>query len=83
MLDDGKLLFYNLSLMALAKIWFTTDNHLILVLVSDLQREESSSLVTELRAELAQRERELQKMKEGAEELNSLRQKIFLLQSQV
>ncbi|XP_034467827.1 centrosomal protein of 162 kDa isoform X2 [Hippoglossus hippoglossus] len=46
-------------------------------------RDESSSLVTELRAELAQRERELQKMKEGAEELNSLRQQIFLLQSKL
>ncbi|XP_060937685.1 centrosomal protein of 162 kDa [Limanda limanda] len=45
--------------------------------------DESSSLVTELRAELAQREIELQKMKEGAEELNSLRQQIFLLQSKL
>ncbi|CAB1443406.1 unnamed protein product [Pleuronectes platessa] len=46
-------------------------------------KDESSSLVTELRAELAQRERELQKMKEGAEELNALRQQIFLLQSKL
>ncbi|XP_053289282.1 centrosomal protein of 162 kDa isoform X2 [Pleuronectes platessa] len=46
-------------------------------------KDESSSLVTELRAELAQRERELQKMKEEAEELNALRQQIFLLQSKL
>lgn len=51
--------------------------------VSDLQREEESSLVEELRVQLAQRERELQIMKEGAEELNSLRQQNYLLQSKV
>ncbi|XP_069393742.1 centrosomal protein of 162 kDa isoform X2 [Paralichthys olivaceus] len=45
--------------------------------------DESSSLVTELRVDLAQRERELQKMNEGAEELSSLRKQIFLLQSKL
>lgn len=49
----------------------------------DLQREEDSSLVEELRVQLAQKQRELQMMKEGAEELNSLRQQNYLLQSKV
>ncbi len=51
--------------------------------MSDLQREEKSSLMEELRVQLAQRERELQAMKEGAEELVSLRQQNYLLQSKV
>lgn len=55
--------------------------HLIMVL-SDLQREEDP-LVEDLRVQLAQKERELQVMKEGAEELNSLRQQNYLLQSKV
>ncbi|XP_044063040.1 centrosomal protein of 162 kDa isoform X2 [Siniperca chuatsi] len=46
-------------------------------------REEDSSLVEELRVQLAQKERELQMMKEGAEELNSLRQQNYLLQSKL
>ncbi|XP_062255825.1 centrosomal protein of 162 kDa isoform X2 [Platichthys flesus] len=46
-------------------------------------KDESSTLVTELRAELAQREMELQRMKEGAEELHALRKEIFLLQSKL
>ncbi|KAL7394320.1 hypothetical protein ABVT39_024209 [Epinephelus coioides] len=49
----------------------------------DNNREEESSLVEELRVQLAQRERELQIMKEGAEELNSLRQQNYLLQSKL
>lgn len=49
----------------------------------DLQREESSSLVEELRVQLAHKDRELQVMKEGAEELNVLRQQNYLLQSKV
>lgn len=53
------------------------------VLMSDLQREEDCSLVEEMRVQLAQKERELQMMKEGAEELNSLRQQNYLLQSKV
>lgn len=49
----------------------------------DLQREESRSLVEELRLQLAYKERELQVMREGAEELNALRQQNYLLQSKV
>ncbi|XP_033497664.1 centrosomal protein of 162 kDa isoform X1 [Epinephelus lanceolatus] len=49
----------------------------------DNNREQESSLVEELRVQLAQRERELQIMKEGAEELNSLRQQNYLLQSKL
>lgn len=49
----------------------------------DLQREEDSSRVEELRLQLAQKEKELRVMKEGAEELNSLRQQNFVLQSKV
>ncbi|XP_036931235.1 centrosomal protein of 162 kDa isoform X5 [Acanthopagrus latus] len=41
------------------------------------------SQVEELRVQLAQKERELQVMKEGAEELNSLRQQNYLLQSKL
>ncbi|XP_042346714.1 centrosomal protein of 162 kDa isoform X2 [Plectropomus leopardus] len=47
------------------------------------KREEDSAVVEELRVQLAQRERELQRMKEGAEELNSLRQQNYLLQSKL
>ncbi|XP_037641292.1 centrosomal protein of 162 kDa isoform X3 [Sebastes umbrosus] len=46
-------------------------------------REEDGSLVEELRVQLAQKERELQMMKEGTEELNSLRQQNYLLQSKL
>ncbi|XP_045895582.1 centrosomal protein of 162 kDa-like isoform X1 [Micropterus dolomieu] len=46
-------------------------------------REEDSSVVEELRVQLAQKERELQMMKEGAEELSSLRQQNYLLQSKL
>ncbi|XP_054477409.1 centrosomal protein of 162 kDa isoform X2 [Anoplopoma fimbria] len=46
-------------------------------------REEDGSLVEELRVQLAHKERELQMMKEGAEELNSLRQQNYLLQSKL
>ncbi len=51
--------------------------------MSDLQRVEDSSLVEEMRVQLAQKERELQMIKEGAEELSSLRQQNYLLQSKV
>uniref|UniRef100_A0A3Q3K0D1 Centrosomal protein of 162 kDa n=1 Tax=Monopterus albus TaxID=43700 RepID=A0A3Q3K0D1_MONAL len=44
---------------------------------------EENSLVEELRVQLAQKERELQLMKEGAEELNLLRQQNYLLQSKL
>ncbi|XP_028280595.1 centrosomal protein of 162 kDa isoform X2 [Parambassis ranga] len=40
-------------------------------------------VMEELRAQLAQKERELQRMKDGAEELSSLRQMNFLLQSKL
>ena len=53
------------------------------LLMFDLQSDEDSSLVEELRFQLAQKERELQMMKEGAEELNSLSQQNYLLQSKV
>uniref|UniRef100_A0A7N9AVL2 Centrosomal protein of 162 kDa n=1 Tax=Mastacembelus armatus TaxID=205130 RepID=A0A7N9AVL2_9TELE len=46
-------------------------------------RDEDSSLIEELRAQLLQKERELQMMKEGAEELHSLRQQNYLLQSKL
>ncbi|KAM6935942.1 centrosomal protein of 162 kDa isoform 1-T1 [Lycodopsis pacificus] len=46
-------------------------------------REEASSLVEELRVQLAHKERELQTMKEGEEELHSLRQQNYLLQSKL
>ncbi|KAM9352865.1 centrosomal protein of 162 kDa [Symphorus nematophorus] len=46
-------------------------------------RVEESSLVEELRVQLALKERELQVMKEGAEELNSLKQHNYLLQSKL
>ncbi|XP_070690850.1 centrosomal protein of 162 kDa isoform X2 [Pempheris klunzingeri] len=46
-------------------------------------KEEDCSLVEELRVQLAQKQRELQAMKEGAEELNSLRQQNYLLQSKL
>ncbi|KAM7420107.1 hypothetical protein PAMA_014693 [Pampus argenteus] len=45
--------------------------------------EEDSSLVEELRVQLAQKEKELQIMKQGAEELNSLKQQNYLLQSKL
>nr|XP_040021407.1 LOW QUALITY PROTEIN: centrosomal protein of 162 kDa [Gasterosteus aculeatus aculeatus] len=43
-------------------------------------REEDGSLVQELRGQLAHKERELQLMKEGAGEINTLRQQNYLLQ---
>ncbi|KAM7382365.1 hypothetical protein PAMP_002096 [Pampus punctatissimus] len=46
-------------------------------------KEEDSSLVDELRVQLAQKEKELQIMKQGAEELNSLKQQNYLLQSKL
>ncbi|XP_034730618.1 centrosomal protein of 162 kDa isoform X2 [Etheostoma cragini] len=46
-------------------------------------REGDHSVVEELRVQLAQKETELQMMKEGAEELNSLRQQNYLLQSKL
>ncbi|XP_051263216.1 centrosomal protein of 162 kDa isoform X2 [Dicentrarchus labrax] len=46
-------------------------------------KEEGSSLVEELRVQLAQKERELQVMKQGAEELSSLRQQNYVLQSKL
>ncbi|XP_039864354.1 centrosomal protein of 162 kDa isoform X1 [Simochromis diagramma] len=42
-----------------------------------------SSVLEELRTQLAQKERELQMMKAGAEELSSLRQQNYLLQSKL
>lgn len=51
--------------------------------MSELQEEEESSVVEELRVQLAQKERELQRMKEGTEELNALRKQNYLLQSKV
>uniref|UniRef100_A0AAQ6A8C3 Centrosomal protein of 162 kDa n=1 Tax=Amphiprion ocellaris TaxID=80972 RepID=A0AAQ6A8C3_AMPOC len=47
------------------------------------QRDEQSSVVEELKVQLAQKERELQMMKKGAEELSSLKQQNFLLQSKL
>ncbi|KAF3840366.1 hypothetical protein F7725_019083 [Dissostichus mawsoni] len=46
-------------------------------------REEERSLVEELKMQLAQKERELQLMKEGAEEITSLKQQNYLLQSKL
>ncbi|XP_029307790.1 centrosomal protein of 162 kDa isoform X4 [Cottoperca gobio] len=46
-------------------------------------REEGSSLVEELRVQLAHKEKVLQMMKEGAEELNSLKKQNYLLQSKL
>ncbi|XP_063735241.1 centrosomal protein of 162 kDa [Eleginops maclovinus] len=46
-------------------------------------REEVRSLVEELRMQLAQKERELQAMKEGAEEMTSLKKQNYLLQSKL
>ncbi|XP_058502714.1 centrosomal protein of 162 kDa [Solea solea] len=47
------------------------------------RRDEDSSVEDELRVQLAQRERELQEMKEAAEELHSLRQQNYVLQSKL
>ncbi|XP_029138271.2 centrosomal protein of 162 kDa isoform X2 [Labrus bergylta] len=47
------------------------------------EEEEERSLAEELRVKLAQRDRELQVLKEGAEEITSLRQQNFLLQSKL
>ncbi|XP_070767902.1 centrosomal protein of 162 kDa [Enoplosus armatus] len=47
------------------------------------KEEEDSSLVEGLRVQLAQKEKELQVMKDGTEELNSLRQQNYLLQSKL
>ncbi|XP_030014331.1 centrosomal protein of 162 kDa isoform X2 [Sphaeramia orbicularis] len=47
------------------------------------KNEEDSSVVAELRVQLAQKEREVQMMKEGAEELHSLRQQNYVLQSKL
>ncbi|KAK1895901.1 hypothetical protein KUDE01_021352, partial [Dissostichus eleginoides] len=47
------------------------------------EREEERSLVEELKMQLAQKERELQLMKEGAEEITSLKQQNYLLQSKL
>ncbi|XP_062278354.1 centrosomal protein of 162 kDa [Scomber scombrus] len=46
-------------------------------------KEEDSSVVEELRVQLAQKERELERMKQEAEELHSLRQHNYLLQSKL
>ncbi|KAK2910673.1 hypothetical protein Q8A73_008388 [Channa argus] len=46
-------------------------------------KDEDPFLLEELRVQLAQKERELQVMKEGAEELHSLRQQNYLLQSKL
>ncbi|KAI3361532.1 hypothetical protein L3Q82_013681 [Scortum barcoo] len=46
-------------------------------------RGESNSVVEEMRVQLAQKERELQVMREGADELNSLRQQNYVLQSKL
>ncbi|KAK9513209.1 hypothetical protein VZT92_026761 [Zoarces viviparus] len=46
-------------------------------------REEDGSLVEELRVQLAHKERELQMMKQGEEELHSLKQQNYLLQSKL
>uniref|UniRef100_A0AAQ4NYZ1 Centrosomal protein of 162 kDa n=1 Tax=Gasterosteus aculeatus aculeatus TaxID=481459 RepID=A0AAQ4NYZ1_GASAC len=54
--------------------------HLVMHVMCDLQREEDGSLVQELRGQLAHKERELQLMKEGAGEINTLRQQNYLLQ---
>lgn len=51
--------------------------------MSGFQSDQQSSLVEELRAQLDLKERELVKMKEGAEELHSLKQMNYLLQSKV
>uniref|UniRef100_A0A8C9Y209 Centrosomal protein of 162 kDa n=1 Tax=Sander lucioperca TaxID=283035 RepID=A0A8C9Y209_SANLU len=64
-------------------LFFYDMKHLMSVLMCDLQREGDRSVVEELRVQLAQKERELQVMKEGAEELNSLRQQNYLLQSKL
>lgn len=57
--------------------------HLVMHVMCDLQREEDGSLVQELRGQLAHKERELQLMKEGAGEINTLRQQNYLLQIKV
>ncbi|KAM9425776.1 centrosomal protein of 162 kDa [Pholidichthys leucotaenia] len=48
-----------------------------------INNDEDSSALEVLRVQLAVKERELQGMKEGAEELNSLRQQNYLLQSKL
>ncbi|XP_059194596.1 centrosomal protein of 162 kDa [Centropristis striata] len=47
------------------------------------KREDNGSVVEELRVQLAEREKELQMMKGGAEELNSLRRQNYVLQSKL
>ncbi|XP_034384986.1 centrosomal protein of 162 kDa isoform X2 [Cyclopterus lumpus] len=47
------------------------------------REDDEGSLVEELRGQLAHKERELQMLKGGAEELNSLRQQNYLLQSKL
>ncbi|KAG7222052.1 hypothetical protein INR49_016812 [Caranx melampygus] len=51
--------------------------------VKKQQREEEDFLVQKLRIQLAQNEQELRAMREGAEELTSLRQQNYLLQSKL
>uniref|UniRef100_A0A3P8VXP9 Centrosomal protein of 162 kDa n=1 Tax=Cynoglossus semilaevis TaxID=244447 RepID=A0A3P8VXP9_CYNSE len=48
-----------------------------------LQREDESSLVTHLRLQLSEKEHELQFMTAAAEEVHSLRQQMYLLQSKL
>ncbi|XP_039973965.1 centrosomal protein of 162 kDa isoform X2 [Xiphias gladius] len=74
------------SLVAVIQQQINTNSHQETKLTHHLpknNRDEDSSLVKELRVQLAQKERELQMMKEGAEELNSLRQQNYLLQSKL
>jgi len=58
-------------------------NSVQLMVFCDFEKKEDSSAVEVLNVQLARKEREVQKVKEAAEELTLLRQQNFLLQSKV
>ncbi|XP_018521252.1 centrosomal protein of 162 kDa isoform X3 [Lates calcarifer] len=73
------------SLVAVIQQQMDTSSHQETRLIHHVPKNnrEEDPLVEDLRVQLAQKERELQVMKEGAEELNSLRQQNYLLQSKL
>ncbi|XP_029359561.1 centrosomal protein of 162 kDa isoform X2 [Echeneis naucrates] len=73
------------SLVAVLQQQVNTSRHQETTLIlhpakSNKEEEEYGSVVKELRVQLAQKEKELQMIKQGAEELASLRQQNYLLQ---
>ncbi|XP_060905163.1 centrosomal protein of 162 kDa [Labrus mixtus] len=75
--DEVLLLFVSLLLHCRHSVSVSLSQH------EEEEEEEERSLMEELRVKLARRDRELQVLKEGAEEIASLRQQNFLLQSKL